>query len=44
MAKLEGLAIHPRSGRIVTEFDKAFLREPSPPPFRIAYPAQMKRT
>lgn len=37
VASIEALADHPDMGRIVPEFDQAFLRELIRPPFRIVY-------
>jgi len=35
--RIEALADHPDMGRVVPEFDQAFLRELIHPPFRIVY-------
>jgi plasmid stabilization system protein ParE len=35
--RVEALAEHPDSGRVVPEFDQPFLRELIHPPFRIVY-------
>ena len=37
VASVERLAEHPRMGRVVPEFDLAYLREIVRPPFRIIY-------
>ena len=37
IARVQDLADHPAMGRVVPEFDQAFLRELINPPFRIVY-------
>jgi plasmid stabilization system protein ParE len=37
MSKIERLGVHPRSGRVVPEFNVEHLRDIISPPFRIVY-------
>ena len=43
LQRVETLAEHPDIGRVVPEFDQAFLRELIHPPFRIVYRHDAKR-
>ena len=43
VSAIERLADHPKSGRVVPEFNIEYLREPIKPPFRIVYRCDKKR-